>query len=151
MVILVSGRPYSRHYPAVLSRMSVKKGRTKTRVHFEPSSLLPGAGSSKPKPVKGASKQANKLLDKSRAPGQLTKLLTPADAHVVRMAEGQDYGLQRAPGIVELGNSSEKDWDLIWAKMSCIECFNDGKEESESERSIFFRGYWHTLQDQDTT
>ena len=56
------------------------------------------------------------------------------------MAEGQEYGLQRAPGIVELGDSSEQDWALIWAKMSCIEYFNDGKDERESEISIFFCG-----------
>ena len=42
---------------------------------FDCSSLLPGAGPSKPKLVKGVSKQANKLLGKSWAPDQVTNCL----------------------------------------------------------------------------
>ena len=105
--------------------MSDKKSR-KTRVHFEPSSLLRVAGSSKPKTsVNGVPEQADKLLT-SEAPKQDSKLLPQAHKRGKRLTTTPQPASTRKGKAKKL--LSKEDWDQIWSQKLCIECFKDFKE-----------------------
>jgi len=130
--------------------MSYKKSRTMTRVHFEPSSSF-GEGPSKPTyiptapgdpnrrrfcssrgpskliniaAVKGAPEHAIKLL-KPVAPGQDIKMPTVAKSQSRRLLAAEEAStVKRKAGK----HFSRFEWDLIWSKMLCIECYSEGRE-----------------------
>jgi len=97
--------------------MSTKKSQSRTRAHFEPSTLLPVAGGSKPKAAfKGAPEQANKLLTSSQP--STRKSRSSAIIWEKRAAK----------------RISKAEWDRIWSQMLCIECFKEGKEVRGTSR-----------------
>ena len=97
--------------------MSTKKRQSRTRVHFEPSTLLPVAESNKSKAaVKGVPEQANKLLTSSHP------CTRKSQSAVITWEK------KAAKRI------SKVEWDQIWSQMLCIECFKEGKEVRGTSR-----------------